>query len=299
MRAYDPHRRARTRRPRSVCMRKLDRLDWAMEGTYRLGDATVGIRTTSERFGRWVDDVLQDHRRARWRDAFYSVVVAEEERAGRRGFHMLYKGTLAVARTAHLGTLARAFLEEMESNAFRGRSDAIYLDASLVGGPQGTALVPSSFAPALSGQSRRAERLGVTLPATTWVAIDPETAEAVPVTSAIGIPPDAAEWLVGPRGVVRPDRLFVDRPIRVDAVCLIHDDPSGDLVPISRSTVLYRFAAMSQNLPRIGGGRTLEALGRLVSSATCFAITPSTAPRVLEAMAEITRGAFGRVRALT
>jgi hypothetical protein len=280
-------------------MRKLDRLDWAMEGTYRLGDVTVGIRTTSERFGRWADDVLREHRRTRWRDAFYSVVVAEEERPGRRGFHVLYKGTVAVARTADLGTLARAFLEEIESNAFRGRADAIYLDASLVRGPEGIALVPSAFAPALSRQSRRAERLGLTLPATTWVAIDPETAEAVPIRSALGIAPDAAERLVGPRGVEPPDRLFVDRPTRVDAACLVHDDPSGDMVPVSRSTVLYRFAAMSENLPRIGGGRTLEALGRLLSSATCFAITPSTAPRVLEAVAEMTRGASRQVRALT
>jgi hypothetical protein len=280
-------------------MRKLDRLDWAMEGSYRLGDVTVGIRTTSERFGRWVDDVLERHRRARWRDAFYSVVVAEEERPGRRGFHVLYKGTVAVARTADLGTLARAFLEEIESNAFRARTDAIYLNASLLRGPEGTALVPSSFAPALSGQSRRAERLGVTLPATTWVAIDPETAVAVPVRTALDIAPDAAERLVGKRGLGRPDRLFVDGPTGVDAACLVHDDPSGDVVSISRSTALYRFAAMSENLSGIGGGRTLEALGRLVSSATCFAITPSTAPRVLEAMAEITRGAFGQVRALT
>jgi hypothetical protein len=280
-------------------MRKLDRLEWAMEGTYRLGDVTVGIRTTSERFGRWVDDVLRPYRRARWRDAFYSVVVAEEERAGRRGFHMLYRDTVAVARTADLGTLARAFLEEMESNAFRGRTDAVYLEASLVAGEGGTVLVPSSFAPALSGQSRRAERLGVTLPATTWVAIDPETGRAVPVRSALGIPPDAAKRLVGMRGAEHPDRLFVDRPTTVDAACLVHDDPSGDVVPISRSTALYRFAAMSQNLTRIGGGRTLEALERLLSSATCFAITPSTAPRVLEAMAEIARGASGRVRALT
>jgi hypothetical protein len=280
-------------------MLKLDRLDWAMEGTYRLGDATVGIRTTSERFGRWVDDVLEPHRRARWHDAVYSVVVAEQERAGRRGFHVLYKGTVAVARTADLGTLARAFLEEVESNAFRARDDAVFLDASLVEGDGGIALVPSSFAPALSGQSRRAERLGVTLPATTWVAIDPDSGEAVPVRSALGIPADAAERLVGPRGTERPDRLFVDRPTHVDAACLVHDDPAGDVVPISRSTVLYRFAAMTRNLPGIGGGRTLEALGRLVSRATCFAITPSTAPRVLEAMAEITRGASGRVRALT
>jgi hypothetical protein len=280
-------------------MRKLDRLDWATEGTYRLGDVSVGIRTTSERFGRWVDDVLEEHRRARWRDAFYSVVVAEDERPGRRGFHVLYKGTVAVARTADLGTLARAFLEEIESNAFPRRADAIYLEASLVRGSDGTALVPSSFAPALSGQSRRADRLGVTLPATTWVAVDPESGRAVPVRSALGIAPDAAARLVGAQGAQRPDRLFVDGPTRIDAACLVHDDPSGDVVQISRSTALYRFAAMSRNLPRIGGGRTLEALGRLVSSATCFAITPSTAPRVLEAMAEITRGAFGRVRALT
>ena len=268
-------------------MRKLDHLGWVVEGTYRLGDETVGIRTTSEAFGRWVDDILVERRRIRWRDAFYSIVVAEGGRTGRRDFHVLYRGTVPVVRTTDLGTLARAFLEDIESHAFRRRRDAIYLDASLVSGTRGTALVPSSFTPALSAHSRRADRLALTLPASTWVAVDLETAQDVPVRSALGVPADAVDRLVPPGGPWRPDRLFVDRPITVDAACLVHDEPTGSLVAISRSTVLYRFAAMSQNLPRIGGRRTLEALGRLVSGADCYAITPTTVDEVLRALADV------------
>jgi hypothetical protein len=162
-------------------MRKLDRLGWVVEGMYRLGDETVGIRTTSEAFGRWIEEILAGRSRTRWRDAFYSIVVVEGARPGRRDFHVLYKGTVPVVRTADLGTLGRAFLEEIESHAFRRRRDAIYLDASLISGPGGTALIPSSFTPALGAQSRRAERLGLTLPATTWVAVDPDTCGSVHV----------------------------------------------------------------------------------------------------------------------
>ncbi len=280
-------------------MVKLDHLGWVVEGTFKLGGARVGVRTTSERVGAWIDEVLAEHRMTRWTDAFYSLVVAEgDERAGRRNLHVLYKGTVPVCRTADLGTLARAFLDEIESHTFRARRDAVYLDASLLAGDGGIALIPSSFTPALAPQSRRAERLGLRLPATTWVAIDPATGRAVPAARMLRIPPDAVQRLVGPGWEGRIDRFFLDRPTSVDAVCLVSDRPAGPFEPVSRSSVLYRFAAMSQNLPAVGGRRTLEGLGRLVSTAVCYGIAPMSASQVLETLAELT-GPVGGVRALT
>lgn len=271
-------------------MIKLDRLGWAVEGTFKLGDTRVGIRTTSEPVGRWIAEVLAGHRMTRWQDPYYSLVVAEQGGSGRRGYHVLYRGVVPVVRTADLATLARAFLEEIESHTFGRRRDLIYLDASLIDGPRGTCLIPSSFTPALGVQSRRAERLGLMLPATTWVAIDPDTARAVPCVSTLGVPEDAVGRLVGTRAAGPFDRAFVDRPTRIDAACLVHDQPEGPPVPVSRASTLYRFAGMSVNLPRIGGRRTLEGLGRLVASARCFGIAPMRTGQVLEAMAEVTGG---------
>jgi hypothetical protein len=280
-------------------MVKLDHLGWVVEGTFKFGGSRVGVRTTSARVGAWLDEVLAEHRMTRWMDAFYSLVVAEEEEeAGRRNLHVLYKGTVPVCRTADLGTLARAFLDEIESHTFRGRRDAVFLDASLISGDGGITLIPSSFTPALAPQSRRAERLGLRLPATTWVAIDPATGHAVPAAKRLRIPEDAVERLAGPGWEARTDRFFLDAPASVDAVCLVSDQPVAPLAPVSRSSVLYRFAAMSQNLPAVGGRRTLEALGRLVSTAACFGIAPMGASQVLEAMAELT-ALGGGVRALT
>jgi hypothetical protein len=271
-------------------MLKLDHLGWVVEGTFKFGGARVGIRTTSERVGAWLDEVLAEHRMTRWTEAFYSLVVAEEDRPGRRNLHVLYKGTVPVVRTGDLGTLARAFLEDLESHTFRGRRDAVYLDASLISGPGGLALIPSSFTPALGAQTRRAERLGLLLPATTWVAIDLDTAEAVPAASGLRIPPDALARLSPFTTGDTPDRFFIERPTRVDAICLVSDRPTAPLEPASRASVLYRFAAMSQNLPRVGGRRTLEALGRLVSGAGCFGVAPMGTTQVLDAMAQLTGG---------
>jgi len=279
-------------------MLKLDHLGWVVDGTFRFGGMRLGVRTTSSRVGEWLDEVLEGHRMTRWVQPYYSLVVGEDERPGRRSLHVLYKGTVPVVRTGDLGTLARAFLEEIESHAFRGRRDAVYLDASLIAGPGGIALIPSSFTPALGAQSVRAERLGLRLPGSTWVAIDPASAQAVPVRTGLGIPEDAVARLVGPAAAASPDRLFLDRPTRVDAACLVSDRPTAPLEPVSRASVLYRLAATSQNLPRIGGGRTLEAIGGLVSTAGCYGVAPMRTSQVLDAMVELTSLGSG-LRALT
>jgi hypothetical protein len=278
-------------------MRKLDRLGWVVEGTYRLGDATVGVRTTSDRFGAWIDEVLAHRRRARWRDADYSIVVGEADLPGRRDYHVLYRGIAPILRTRDLGTLARAFLEDAESHAFAGRRDAVYLEASLLAGPGGIALIPAAFTPGLGGLNRRAERLGVTLPGTTWVALDPASGRAVPVRTALGVPEDAVTRLIAPLAP-RPDRFFVDEPTRVGTVCLVHDDPQAAVLDISRSTVLYRLAAVSRNLTRLGARGTLEALGSLAAGASCLAIPAMRAGPALETVAGFV-GRLDPVRPLT
>jgi hypothetical protein len=272
----------------------MDRLGWAVEGTYKLGGIRVGIRTTSEAFGRWVDETLDAHRMTRWKDPYFSVVVAEPEGARRRSFHVLYRGIEPLVRTADLGTLARAFLAEMESLAFRSRTDAVYLGASAVAGPARVGLIPSSSTSSLAPLNRTAQEIGLTLPGSAWVAVDPDSGLAVPVRSALGVAPDAVERLAGRASA---DRFFVDEPVEVGTLCLAHDAPTQAIEPLSRSLTLYRLAGVAENLPALGGRRTLEGLGRLVARAECYGLAPMRPKDTLEALAHLTSHA-DRVRAL-
>lgn len=266
-----------------------------MEGTYKLGGVRAGVRTTSEAFGRWIDETLADHRMPRWKDPYYSVVVADQDGPGKRNFHVLYRGIVPLVRTLDLATLARSFLEEIESLTFRGRRDAVYLGASVIAGPTSEALIPATYTPSLGTQSRRCEQAGLTLPGSLWVAIDPDTGEAVPVRSELGIRDDAVERLTG---MPPTDRYFVDRPLRLSTLCLIHDSPTNALEPVSRSLMLYRLAGVSENLPALGGRRTLEGLGRLVAGADCYGVAPMSTNHVLEAVAHVTSHG-SELRALT
>ena len=117
----------------------------------------------------------------------------------------------------------------------------------------------------------------------------------MPVRSELGIGHDAVERLTG-----RPstDRFFVDRPLRLNTLCLIHDSPTNALEPVSRSLMLYRLAGVTENLPALGGRRTLEGLVRLVAGAECYGVAPMSINHVLEAVAHVTsHGA--ELRALT
>jgi hypothetical protein len=279
-------------------MEKLDHLVWVVEGSYRVGGVKVGIRTNSERFGAWVDDVLLEHRMSRWLDPLYSVIVADEDEPGKRGFHVLYRSIVPIVRTSDLGVLARAFLEDIESFTFRRRDDAIYLGASVLAGPGSTALIPASYTSTLGSQSRRTARHGLWLPGSSWTAIDPETGHSVPITSALGIPTDAVSRLVDGITGTEHDRAFVDEPTPLDSVCLIHDRPTAAVERVSRSLTLYRLAGVTENLPALGGRRTLEGLGRLIESADCYGVAPMGTNHVIEAMAHITSHP-ARVRALT
>ncbi len=277
-------------------MRKLDRLGWAVEGTYKFGSVRVGIRTTSERFGVWLDEILAEHRMTRWQVPFYSIVVADQDEPGRRNFHVLYRGVVPIVRTADLGTLARAVLEEVESHTFRQRRDAIYLGASVISGSRGVALIPSAYTPALNAQGRRAQQDELRAPGTVWTAIDPDSGTAVPVARELRIPDDAIERLAGRSSSL--DRFFVDRPTPLDSLCLIHDRPDAAIEPVSRSLVLYRLAGVSENLPALGGRRTLEGLGRLVAGADCFGVAPMATNHLLETLAHLT-GHPSRLRVTT
>lgn len=268
-----------------------------VEGSYRLGGVRVGIRSTSEVVGRWVDEVLAEHRMRRWTDATYSLVVAEGDAAGpgRRVLHVLYRGIEPLVRTADLGTMARALLADVESHAFAGRDDAIYLHGAVMAGTGGIALIPSPLATAVGRLSRRAGRLGLRLPGSIWAAVDPGSGRVIPVRSALGVGEDAVERLTGPGGIEpagngAPDRWFVEAPTRVDRVVVPRDDGAPGLEPASRSLALYRFASMSVNLPRLGGRRTLEGLGRLMAGADCFSISPARPMGTLTTLAGLVAG---------
>src|ERR1041385_5331993 len=99
-------------------MEKLDRLGWVVSQVYRIGDERIEVRSTSEAFGAWVDEVLGAHRVEQdFEDnPYFSIVVEEGGRsiAGGRRMHILYRRTASVVRSLDLATIARAFLTEVE-----------------------------------------------------------------------------------------------------------------------------------------------------------------------------------------
>src|SRR6266511_1979539 len=110
----------------------LDHLGWVVHRSYDIGGLIFGIRTNSEAVGRWLDDCLGNYRTRKKADPYYSIHVGEQLRPSMRGYHILYRETLKLARTFDLAGLGRTLLAELESYEFADRDDALYLDAAVV-----------------------------------------------------------------------------------------------------------------------------------------------------------------------
>lgn len=248
--------------------------------SYRIGEVEVGVRTTAESFGGWLDRNLEAYRDDSVHvEPQYGVVVAEDGRGsppGRRGVHLLYRGTIALVRSLDLTTVARTFLGEMEAIRFEDREDGVYLDAVPIEGNGAVALVPSSLPPYLATLGRAPERKGLRLPGHLSSALDAE-GRLVPFRPILDVPADALQTLPGaaaPAG--SPDRLFVDAPVepRIVFTVTYEEEP---LAPASRGLTLYRLATHCANLRRVAS-TALEALKALVDRAACYQIA-SAGPR--------------------
>jgi hypothetical protein len=145
--------------------------------SYELSRFVVGIRTTSEALGAWLDDCLGRYRTDEEAEPHYSIIV-EGDRGGVRRYHILYRDTMKISKTFDLAGLGRTLLTELESLAFPER-DAVYADLAVVGSDGALALMPAMTAQYLDTLGRSVHRAGVILPVETKVAIDPNTGGAI------------------------------------------------------------------------------------------------------------------------
>jgi len=272
-------------------MRKLDRLGWVVEDWYRVGGATVAVRSTSAIFGDWLRWALADHV---WDEPddeiqypLFSVVLADgssgAERVGRR-FHILYHGTWDKVRTLDIRVLGRSVLDEFRRFLTYDASDFLYLPCALAANRDARILVPEVLMPALAKSGRRARRAGLVAPGASFSALDPMTGALVPLDTGLNIPQDAIERLAGalPPGLSSEDpHLFVDAPVRADVVLA---DVAMPLDPgiqsLTRSYTTTALASSALNLRSIGG-TAIEAIAELVSRAGCYAIRWTTTDELL------------------
>src|SRR5712692_1669194 len=127
-------------------MEKLDRLGWAVSRSYEVKGESFGLRTNSEAFATWLDDVLGAYRISEELPPFYSILIADQEKPGKR-FHLLYRETMALVRSYDLATIGRALFSQFEVPLLLDRDDAIYADMNAVASNGRSALVPPLLVP--------------------------------------------------------------------------------------------------------------------------------------------------------
>jgi hypothetical protein len=271
-------------------MTELDRLGWAVEGSFEFAGANVGIRTTSERFWGWLESALAEHRTARTSIPVYSIVTGEGPGKGgvaKERYHILYKGTIAIARTRDMQTLVETFRSDLESYLFEDRDDAIFADMNVVSRGGLNALVPASIVPFIGTLGhRRLDRSGLTLPAETAVALEPGTGQVMPIPRRIQLADGWRERLAEafpPNG--GDGRVIVEQSTRVDVVVSIGwgEEP---LVPVSRGLGLYRLASHVPNLELLGG-QTVADLVPVVEGARCFEMASTKPAQMLAALMHV------------
>jgi len=243
-----------------------------------------------------VDRALDRYRMKRWVYPEYSLVVGGRgegsERAGRR-YHVLYWSLTPTVRTFDLETLGRAFLAELESRVLEGRRDGVYVRGSLVTAEGVTGLVPSWVVWHIASMGRRAEKLGVTLPGETWVAVDPATGKVLPKPSVLDLPADTLDRLHETAGRIessggdRVDRLFVDRAHDVDVVFSYMED-GEPFRPVSKAQAMHRLTASAANIRQVGGA-ALGGLRRMVEGAHTAAVGLVPAREMLDGIAGVLR----------
>jgi hypothetical protein len=269
-----------------------------VRGTYKIGGTRIGIRTTSEAFGAWVDETLAAYRMKRPVYPNYSIVVGDPDQDDGRGtrrrkLNILYGGTSPVVRTLDLPTLGRVLLAELETAVLPRRDDGIYADLALISSDGVKALASSWIVPWVGELGRRVQRAGLALPTARWIRVEPETGEVTPTRSALDIPEDALDRLAtfAPAGDGRPDRTAVEAPVKVDVVS-IYAGGEALLEPVGRGITLHRLAASVINLPRLQG-TALEGMRKLVAGAQCYRIGFGRKQQVLDVLTAALAGENG------
>jgi hypothetical protein len=258
-----------------------------VKGLYSFGGAEIGVRSTSQEFGEWVDGALRSYRSPGKYQTHYSIVIAESSGDGalaKERYHILYKGTIPIIKTPDIQTLVRTFLSDLEIFLFDDRTDAIFADMNVVSLAGVNALVPGSLVPFIGSLGRRRlGRTGLRLPAETAVAIEPGTGRVIPIQPMVELTAGALDLLakVVP-GNGRDPRMVVEQPLTIDAVLSIGwgRDP---LAAVSKGLGLYRLGAHLVNLELLGG-EALEGVRPMVESARCYEISSAKPAEMLDGL---------------
>jgi len=253
---------------------------------YELGSWLVGIRSNSEAVGEWLDWALGEFASDEEADPYYSIHVGEQRGANSRGYHILYRETIKLARTFDLAGVGRTLLTELESFLFSERDDALFADATIVASNGRVGLIPAITGMFVGALGDRAVRqTGITLSNETKVAIDPHSGEAIPITSRLDVPHDAIERLAAIAPTTQPDeRMTMTTPMKIDTVFSV-GLPDEAIAPVSTATAVYRLGTHLINLHQLGS-RGLDALIRTVSGATSYEVRTSNPKNMLAALTE-------------
>ena len=265
------------------------------EHSYDFGELAFGIRSTSEAFSDALDEILSEYRTSEETNPYLSVVVPEPEPASRsRKYHILYRDRTRVCKTRNLGALADSLFAELEGPGLAERDDFIILNAGVLGINGTTALTSTELISFVSELGRVVERSRLILPRESFVAIDPESGQIVPLPRSVRIPPGARDRIASlapPND--EPLRLGLEQPRRVDLVLGEYAAQEGEESPPARPGRSVGFAVadlawMAVNT-RVLGVAVLEGLAALVQGAKTYELRQDRARPMLEAMASVLR----------
>jgi hypothetical protein len=256
--------------------------------SFRVGRSTFGVRTTSARFGSWLDDTLSAYRIDEELEPEYSIVIDgghDESASSGRRFHILWQGVGQVTRTLHLPTLARSFLAELEARLLAELDDAVYVHQAPVRSGSVTVLVPAWFVAYIQAAGRRVDRAGLVLPDRRWAALDPTTGVVLPVPPLLDVPRDAVAALEPWADVEPPTRWDPREPFVADAaVTYVEGMTTVDLG--GRAAALHRLARETANIQRLGG-TAIRGLARAVEHARTYELGLGRPAQMVDALAAV------------
>src|SRR6266516_2645630 len=156
-------------------MDELSHLGWVAHHSFELDGVLFGVRTDSREFGRWLAEelpatlVLDEQA-----EPNYSVALGQEGKLGKR-FYILYRDSTVLVRTFDIVELVRGLLADLDSLTYTHRRDALHLRATFLALPGIDALFPEELFGKFEEIRRRLRALGLTLPASRFVAVDLDT----------------------------------------------------------------------------------------------------------------------------
>jgi len=266
-------------------MDELGHLGWVAHQSFELAGLLFGIRTNSRAFGRWLAKALPATLvRDEEAEPNYSAVIGGNDGVVGKRFHILYRDSTVLARTFDALELIEALLSDLEALTYRGRSEAVFVQATFLSSGGVRALFPEELVGDFLGSRRHVHARGLELPESRFVAVDLESGELLPSPNPLEVDQTMLAELVravGSEPTPWP-RARLERQTPIDLVCTM--GPAGNpLRPVSRGWALYVLTSNARNLDRVGGAG-LEALARLVRRATCWEIGAQEPRQMVESV---------------